>query len=185
MLKSGFREKGIAKLSRLDQDAAQAFCSDPGRGTTRTRRSSRAEIEAANLATIKWPSDGVWLGNCKAGEAGGAERPRADVDRQGRHRRTAAIATIAISCRRRKSPSERSARASTITASCAATREETLRYTWGKIYNAKAFNACSNMPRAGHMGIITEQQIKDLMALLLDPRRRSISDGSPTEGKAP
>jgi sulfur-oxidizing protein SoxX len=25
------------------------------------------------------------------------------------------------------------------------------------------------MPRAGHMGILTEAQIKDLMALLLDP----------------
>ena len=27
-------------------------------------------------------------------------------------------------------------------------------YTWGKIWNAKAYNACSNMPRAGHMGIL-------------------------------
>ena len=26
------------------------------------------------------------------------------------------------------------------------------------------------MPRAGHKGILTEQQVKDLMALLLDPK---------------
>jgi sulfur-oxidizing protein SoxX len=26
------------------------------------------------------------------------------------------------------------------------------------------------MPRAGHKGIITEAQVKDLMALLLDPK---------------
>jgi sulfur-oxidizing protein SoxX len=45
-----------------------------------------------------------------------------------------------------------------------------LEYTWGRIWNAKAFNACSNMPRAGHMGNLNEQQIRDLMALLLDPR---------------
>ncbi len=43
-------------------------------------------------------------------------------------------------------------------------------YTWGKIYNAKAYNACSNMPRAGHMGVLNEQQIRHVMALLLDPR---------------
>jgi sulfur-oxidizing protein SoxX len=44
-----------------------------------------------------------------------------------------------------------------------------VKYTWGKIYNAKAFNACTNMPRFGHQGILTEAQMKDLMALLLDP----------------
>ena len=48
--------------------------------------------------------------------------------------------------------------------------EEVRRTTWAKIWNSKASNACSNMPRAGHMGIITEKQIKDLMALLLDPK---------------
>jgi len=30
-----------------------------------------------------------------------------------------------------------------------------VKYTWGKIYNAKAFNACTNMPRFGHQGILT------------------------------
>jgi len=43
------------------------------------------------------------------------------------------------------------------------------KYVYGKIYNAKAFNLCSNMPRFGHTGTLTEKQIKDLVALLLDP----------------
>ena len=43
-------------------------------------------------------------------------------------------------------------------------------YTWGKIYNAKAYNACSNMPRVGHMGILNEAQMRHVMALLLDPK---------------
>jgi len=47
--------------------------------------------------------------------------------------------------------------------------EAVVKYTWGKIYNAKAYNACTNMPRFGHAGILTEAQMKDLMALLLDP----------------
>ena len=43
-------------------------------------------------------------------------------------------------------------------------------YTWGKIWNAKAYNACSNMPRAGHAGILNEQQVRHIVALLLDPQ---------------
>jgi len=43
------------------------------------------------------------------------------------------------------------------------------RYTYGKVYNSQAFTACSNMPRFGHNGILTEQQMKDVTALLLDP----------------
>ena len=43
-------------------------------------------------------------------------------------------------------------------------------YTWGKLWNTRAYNACSNMPRFGHAGLLNEQQLKDIMALLLDPR---------------
>ena len=43
-------------------------------------------------------------------------------------------------------------------------------YTWGKLYNAKAYNACSGMPRFGHAGLLDETQLKHLMALLLDPK---------------
>ena len=43
------------------------------------------------------------------------------------------------------------------------------KYAYGKIYNAKAYNACSQMPRLGWSGTLTEQQIKDLVAYLLDP----------------
>ena len=48
------------------------------------------------------------------------------------------------------------------------------RYTFGKIYNSEAFTACSNMPRFGHKQILSEQQIKDVTALLLDPASPSI-----------
>jgi sulfur-oxidizing protein SoxX len=42
-------------------------------------------------------------------------------------------------------------------------------YTWGKIWNSKAYNACSNMPRAGHAGVLNEAQVRHIVALLLDP----------------
>ncbi len=43
------------------------------------------------------------------------------------------------------------------------------RYVYGKIYNAKAYNLCTQMPRFGTSGTLTPQQIKDLVGLLLDP----------------
>jgi len=43
------------------------------------------------------------------------------------------------------------------------------RYAYGKIYNAKAYNLCSEMPRFGHTGSLTDAQIRDLVAYLLDP----------------
>jgi len=43
------------------------------------------------------------------------------------------------------------------------------RYVYGKIFNAKAYNLCSEMPRLGHSGTLTPEQIRDLVGLLLDP----------------
>ena len=45
-----------------------------------------------------------------------------------------------------------------------------IQYTWGKLWNSKAYAACSNMPRFGHMKLLDEKQIRDVMSLLLDPR---------------
>ena len=61
----------------------------------------------------------------------------------------------------------RTAASRTVTAATAAPIVE---YTWGKMWNGKAYNACSNMPRFGHAKLLDEQQIRDMMALLLDPK---------------
>src|SRR5258708_23409481 len=42
------------------------------------------------------------------------------------------------------------------------------KYAYGKIYTSEAFSACSNMPRLGYNGVLTEEQITHLVALLLD-----------------
>lgn len=41
--------------------------------------------------------------------------------------------------------------------------------TFVKIYNPQSVVACSNMPRFGHNGILTEAQIRDVVAYLFDP----------------
>jgi L-cysteine S-thiosulfotransferase len=47
--------------------------------------------------------------------------------------------------------------------------EPIVKYTWARIWNTHSVNLCSNMPRFGDAGILTEQQIKHVMALLLSP----------------
>ncbi|WP_294537218.1 sulfur oxidation c-type cytochrome SoxX [uncultured Rhodoblastus sp.] len=171
MLKGSFHDKGIATMARLDQDATQAFCSDPARasGADKDSAALRARIEAENLASIKWPADGKWLGDWTKGEAIAQNgRGLTSTDKAG--------AVNGGNCYNCHQISRREIAYGTIGPSLdnyGKTRggsEETLRYTWGKIYNAKAYNACSNMPRGGHMGVLTEDQIRDLMALLLDPQ---------------
>jgi sulfur-oxidizing protein SoxX len=44
-----------------------------------------------------------------------------------------------------------------------------VKYTYEKIYNARAFNACSAMPRLGHNKILSPKQVADLTAFLVSP----------------
>ena len=45
-----------------------------------------------------------------------------------------------------------------------------IQYTWTKLWNSKSYAACSNMPRFGHAKLLNEQQLRDVMALILDPK---------------
>ncbi|MGQ9371027.1 sulfur oxidation c-type cytochrome SoxX [Azospirillum sp. ST 5-10] len=169
MLKTSFKEKGIVKLDRLKQDETQTFCSDPDAASSPASAARREQIEKANLATVKWPADGKWLGDWKSGEAiaqsgrGNTWTDKADQVNGGNCYNCHQITSEEISY-------------GTIGPSLynygkiRGADEEVMRATWAKIYNAKSNNACSNMPRAGHMGILSEAQMKDVMALLLDPQ---------------
>ncbi|GLK73202.1 sulfur oxidation c-type cytochrome SoxX [Ancylobacter dichloromethanicus] len=46
---------------------------------------------------------------------------------------------------------------------------EDAKAAFAKVYDAQASIACSSMPRFGTNGVLTEQQIKDVVAYLFDP----------------
>ena len=46
---------------------------------------------------------------------------------------------------------------------------EEARAAYAKIWNPQAVTPCSTMPRFGHNGVLTAQQIKDVVAYLFDP----------------
>ena len=166
MLKASFKETGQAKLDRLDQDETQKACSVQAGAAPPKDVAER--IEKVNLATIAWPADGKYLGDWKSGEKiaqSGQGMQYSDDPKLPSGANCYACHQLA--------PAELSY--GTIGPSLyqfAKARGygvEIQKYAYGKVYNAQAYNACSNMPRFGHSRILTEQQIKDVVALLMDP----------------
>jgi sulfur-oxidizing protein SoxX len=176
MMKSSFRDQGIAKVDRLQQDLSNEQCS-MAQGKDLPDAMAK-KIEAANLMTVKMPSDGKFLGDWKTGEK---------LAQNGRGMTwsddSAATSSNGGNCYNCHQLDKAEISYGTIGPSLynygkirgvsdpsSAAAKPIVDYTWGKLYNAKAYNACSAMPRFGHAGMLDEKQLKDLMALLLDPK---------------
>ena len=133
-------------------------------------------IEAMNLKTIKWPSDGKFLGDWKAGEAlaqsgrGMTWTDTAKTPNGGNCYNCHQITKAEISFGTIGPSLYNFGKLRGVTDPNSPESRQMVEYTWGKIWNSKAYNACSNMPRAGHMGILNESQVRDIVALLLDPK---------------
>jgi len=159
-----FHSKGIAKKESVAQDTVQRIC------TISNDRPSAAiakQLEADQLRTIAFPAGGM-MGDWKRGE---------DIAQSGRGMTfsDAAGTPNGGSCYHCHQLAASEISYGTIGPSLQGfgkTRgagADMQKYVYGKIYNAKAYNACSQMPRMGYSGTLTEQQIKDLVAYLLDP----------------
>ena len=163
-----FSEKGIAKKERINQDDINTVCSASELSRTPLSGEQTRKLEGAQFSTIKYPADGKYLGDWKAGE-------RLAQDGRGSTYSDKADSPNGGNCYNCHQISKEEISHGTLGPSLynygklRGNSEAVVKYTWGKIYNAKAFNACTNMPRFGHQGILTEGQMKDLMALLLDP----------------
>jgi len=167
MMKSSFKEHGQAKLDRLDQDAMQKACSEYPGGHGMPKELV-AQLEKEQQALVKFPSDGKLLGDWKAGEkiaqlgqgkqysddpkkpAGGNCYACHQLTRQEVSYGTIGPSLLNFGKLRGFTP-------------------EMQKYAYGKVYNSQAYAVCSSMPRFGQRDILTEQQIKDVTALLMDP----------------
>lgn len=164
--KASFAEKGSARLDRLDQSDLQRTCSEYA--LKPLPDAVRARLEKQEFARIQYPSDGRYLGDWKQGEA---------IAQSGRGLQfsDAANTVAGGNCYACHQLSKEELSYGTIGPSLyqygklRGTSEPILKYTWGKIWNSHAFNACTNMPRFGDAGILNEAQLRHVMALLLDP----------------
>ena len=168
MMTESFRAQGIAGLDRIDQDETQKFCSDPVFASSKQGEKMREKIQKINMDSIKQPSDGKYIGDWKNGEKiaqsgrGATWTDKADT----------VIGGGCYNCHQ-IDPKEISygniGPSLTGYGKMRGYSQEVVTYTWNRINNSKAYNACSNMPRFAHFKLLNEQQIQDVMALLLDP----------------
>ena len=168
VLQQSFTAKGQAGMDRLDQDDVQRLCSRAPDGPALSEK-EYAEIMASQEASVRYPADGQYLGDWRAGEkiaqnGKGFQSSDDPAQPSGGNcyachqlaRGEVAYGTIGPSLY--------------LYGKLRGNAAETQRYTYAKIYNSNAFLPCSSMPRFGHKGILDEQQIKDVVALLLDPQ---------------
>jgi sulfur-oxidizing protein SoxX len=174
LMKSSFRDEGIAKAARLDQDLGQQACSSDKAPPEAVAK----QIETESLASIKWPAGGQYIGDWREGEKlaqSGRGMTWTDA--------SASPAANGANCYNCHQISKAEISYGTIGPSlynygklrgvkdvADPASAAIVQYTWGKMWNSKAYAACSNMPRFGHAGLLDEDQIRHVMALLLDPK---------------
>ena len=175
--KASFRDEGIVKADKvLNADETNRLCSEADVAGQPLDEATAKRIEEMNLKTIQWPADGKFLGDWKQGEA---------IAQSGRGLTfTDSASTVnGGNCYNCHQISKEEISFGTIGPSLynygkirgvsnpdSPESKAIVEYTWGKIWNSKAYNACSNMPRAGHMGILSAEQVRHVVALLLDPK---------------
>lgn len=170
-----FRAQGQAKLDRVSPDEDNRLCAESDRTGVALDAKTTQAIEARNMQTIKAPADGKYLGDFKAGErvaqsgAGKTWTDKEDAANGGNCYNCHQISKEELSYGTLGPSLYNYGKIRGVTDANSAAAKPIVEYTWGKLQNARAYNACSSMPRFGHKGILTEKQIKDVMALLLDP----------------
>jgi L-cysteine S-thiosulfotransferase len=175
VIQSSFQAKGIATLDRLKQDEANRLCSEADVAGKPLDEKMAKVVEEASMKTVKWPSDGKYLGDWKVGEKvaqsgrGLSWSDKASDENGGNCYNCHQISKEEISFGTIGPSLYNYGKLRGVTDPNSPATMEIVKYTWGKMWNARAYSACSQMPRFGHNAILNEQQIKDVMALLLDP----------------
>jgi sulfur-oxidizing protein SoxX len=170
MMERDFHAEGIAGMDRLKEDAVQAACNkyndNPPADVTK-------KLQAQQYAAVKWPADGKLMGDWKTGEKI-AQRGRGMTwrDKPGKTSRGEDNGGGCYNCHQIGPDTTSFGTIGPSLYQFAKLRgygTDIQRYAFAKIYNAKSYSVCSQMPRFGHVGALQEQAIKDITALLMDP----------------
>jgi L-cysteine S-thiosulfotransferase len=157
-------------VKRSVQDKAQQICSRVGDATL--SQQDAAEVAQASRTEIKYPASGKLVGDWKIGARlvldGGGMRVRG-----GRVEKVKENGALCVNCHA-LDPKEVNAGnlgpSLTGFGSQRGNSEATIKYAYEKIYDAWAYFPCSNMPRLGHGGFLTPEQITHVVAYLVDPQ---------------
>ena len=174
MHRAAFRDQGIAKVDRINQDLGQKACSSAESPSEAVAK----QIETESMATVKWPTGGVYIGDWREGEKLAqngrgmtwTDSSSATKDNGAQCYNCHQIGKAEISFGTIGPSLYNYGKIRGVKDPLDPASAPIVQYTWGKLWNSKAYSACSNMPRFGHMGLLDENQIRHVMALLLDPK---------------
>jgi len=164
VMQRDFHPRGQAGMDRIVQDGLQRVCTE---AHDRPAPDVAKALEADELKTIAYPQ-GSLIGDWKSGE-------RIAQNGRGMQWTDAPGSANGGSCYNCHELSPQELSHGTLGPSlrgfgkARGAGADVQRYVYGKIYNAKAYNACSQMPRFGVSGTLSAEQIRDLVGLLLDP----------------
>lgn len=170
LMQRDFHAAGIAGMDRLKEDDVQAACN---KYNDNPPAEVAAKLQKKQFAGVKLPADGKLLGNWKAGEKL-AQRGRGMTWRD-KPTQTSRGEPNGGGCYNCHQIGPGTTSFGTIGPSLYQFGKlrgygtDIQRYAYTKIYNAKVYSLCSQMPRFGHVKALSEAQIKDLTALLMDP----------------
>jgi len=170
-----FRAEGQAQLDRVNPDEDNLLCAQADQTGVAINEKLATAIEARNMQSIKAPADGKFLGDFKEGEkiaqsgSGKTWTDKADAANGGNCYNCHQISKEELSYGTLGPSLYNYGKIRGVANPSSPESKPIVEYTWGKIMNPRAYNACSSMPRFGHKGVLTEMQIKHVMALLLDP----------------
>jgi sulfur-oxidizing protein SoxX len=151
---------------RVKQDETQALCS---KYRNELPAADAKKVLAREAANVKLPADGKLLGDWKAGEKiaqsgfGGRFNDRPNTVNGGNCYACHQLSKTELSYGTLGPSLLEYGKIRKYAAADA-------KATFARIYNPQSVQPCSNMPRFGHNGVLSEQQIKDLVALLFDPQ---------------
>ena len=167
VLQQSFQAKGQAGMDRLEQDDVQRACSRTAKQVPLSAAETLRLMEA-QAAAIRYPADGNYLGDWENGE----KIAQSGVGMQSSDDPAKPSGGNCYACHQLSGSEVAYGTIGPSLHKYRTLREgdpELARRTYAKIYNPQASMPCSKMPRFGHKNILTEAQLKDVVALLLDP----------------
>lgn len=164
-------QEGTTGKDRLTQDELQKVCTQVARSGKDVDDKTAERLSKMAMATIKYPEGGIKLGDWRKGR---------DIAWSGFGFRTAhnpddhSLGQPGGNCYNcHQIGTDRTG--GTIGPSLTGygkirgTSPEMLKFAYEVIYNPHAYFVCTQMPRFGAKGLLTQQQILDVMAYLFDP----------------
>jgi sulfur-oxidizing protein SoxX len=161
-------QEGTTGRDRLVQDEIQKLCTK-ARG--KLDGDTAGKVVELAAASIKYPEGGIKLGDWKKGRdlawSGFGWRTAHNPDDHGKQ----APGANCYNCHQLATDRVGGTIGPSLTGygRLRGATEDMLKYTYNMIYNPHIYFPCTNMPRLGAKGIMTPEQIDDVMAYLFDP----------------